>query len=93
MYVEVVVIQGVVNGIDEDNKMFSKYNKEQLIMIKEIIESLLEISSASIIKNNFIKAFYTNTVEGRLRGTYNLFGAISFRLTSQSPKLNWALYA
>lgn len=67
--------------------MFSKFNKEQLELIKEIIESLLEISSASIIKNNFIKAFYTNTVNGRLRGTYNLFGAISFRLTSQAPNL------
>lgn len=64
-----------------------KYDKEQLMMIKEIIESLIEISSASIVKNNFIKAFYTNSVDGRLRGTYNLFGAISFRLTSQSPNM------
>lgn len=67
--------------------MLEKYNLNQLKMIKEIIEALLEISSASIIKNNFIKAFYTNTIDGKLRGTYNLFGAISFRLTSQSPNM------
>lgn len=67
--------------------MLDKYNIEQLEMIRDIVVSLIEISNASIIKNNFIKAFYTNTVDGRLRGTYNLFGAISFRLTSQSPNL------
>lgn len=67
--------------------MIKKYNLEQLKAIKEIIEALLKISSASIIKSNFIKAFYTHTNNNRLYGTLNLFGAKTFRLTSQNPNL------
>lgn len=67
--------------------MIEKYNLKQLKAVKEIIEALLEISSASIIKNNFIKAFYTHTTNNRLYGTLNLFGAKTFRLTSQNPNL------
>lgn len=67
--------------------MIEKYSLEQLKAIKKIIEALLEISSASIIKSNFIKAFYTHTSNDRLYGTLNLFGAKTFRLTSQNPNL------
>lgn len=67
--------------------MIEKYNLKQLKAIKEIIEALQEISSASIIKNNFIKAFYTNSYNNRLYGNLNLFGAKTFRLTSQNPNL------
>ena len=67
--------------------MIQKYNLKQLKAIKEIIETLLKISSASIIKSNFIKAFYTNTSNNRLYGNLNLFGAKTFRLTSSNPNL------
>lgn len=67
--------------------MLEKMNLNQLYAVKEIITALLELSSANIIKSNFIKAFYTHTTNGRLYGTLNLWGAKSFRLTSNNPNL------
>lgn len=50
---------------------------EELQQLKEVIEALLDFSSASIIRNNFIEAFYANTIDGRLHGNFTLFGAKS----------------
>jgi len=55
--------------------------------IREITQMLIEFSFSSIIKTNFIAAFKKYTVDGRLYGNYNLFGAKSFRYTSSNPNM------
>jgi len=62
-----------------------QYNSDPVL--EEILESLVDNSYSAIIKNNFIKAFDTYTVDGILHGNISLFGAKTFRNTSNSPNL------
>lgn len=52
-----------------------------------LFQSLIDYSTGSIIKNNFIQSFYRYTVDGRLHGQYVLLGAKSGRYTSKEPNM------
>ena len=65
----------------------SDLSLEELKQLKEVVNAMLDYSNAAIIRNNFIKAFYDNTVNGRLYGSFKLFGTKTFRLTSSAPNL------
>lgn len=55
--------------------------------IVELTQAIIDYSFGSIIATNFVPAFYKYTVNGRLHGTYKLFGAKSFRYTSSNPNM------
>lgn len=58
---------------------------EQLKDLQDVISCFLDYSNSSIIKNNFIEAFYKNTINGVLYSNFKLFGTRTFRLTSSNP--------
>ena len=59
--------------------------------LKALTKVMIDYSFGAIVKSNFIQAFYNRSVFHddctRLHGTLNLFGAKTFRLTSQAPNL------
>ena len=74
-----------------DRDQVERVNKETVDEdIKQFTQCFIDHSFAAIVKNNFIEAFYTYTVEGRLYGQYKFLGAKSARFTSSNPKQNWA---
>lgn len=71
-------------GREQLEQLHKETQDETLI---QMLDAMIDNSFSAIIKTNFIKAFDTYTIDGVLHGKISLFGAKSFRNTSNSPNL------
>jgi len=74
----------------------ASWGRDQLVLVQEVtsegalqdaLEAMIDFSFSSIIKSNFLNAFDKFTIDGVLHGNIRLFGAKSFRNTSDKPNL------
>jgi len=68
---------------DEVERISKEYVEPDIV---DLANALIDLSYGDIIATTFIPAFYKYTIDGRLYGNLKLFGAKSFRLTSNEPK-------
>lgn len=73
-------------GRDYVEELKNQIDKSK-VELHEILDCIIDHSFSDIIKNNFLKAFDTFTIDEVLHGNIKLFGAKSFRNTSNSPNL------
>ena len=61
--------------------------QEETKELIDLVKILLDYSNNNVIRANFVEGFRLNTIDGRLYGRYNIFGAKTFRLTSNHPNM------
>lgn len=66
----------------------TRVNKETSSQeIKDLTQIFIDHSMSKIIRSNFLAAFDTFVVDGKLHGNYRIGGAKSMRYTSNSPNM------
>ena len=49
--------------------------QEETKELIDLVKILLDYSNNNVIRANFVEGFRLNTIDGRLYGRYNIFGA------------------
>lgn len=91
-------LESDVKSADTGNDSWNKDQIERIHKettdpdIKAVTKTMMDYAAGAIIKQNFVPAFYAYTINHpdgvtRLHGELNLFGAKTFRLTSQNPNM------